>query len=262
MIDLFRPARSAGFGVVFAMAGLVAPALPASAQTAFTPPQREAIEGIIKDYLIRHPEVLQEAIGELEKRQAEAQRKAQQAALDETRAVLTTSVHGNVVGNPSGDVTLIEFFDYNCGYCKRALSDVRTLVKGDAKLKVILRDLPVLGPDSVEATRVALAAKQQLAGERLFEFHSRLLETRGKVGAERGLALAKEMGLDVARLQRDMTGPEVRAAMAENADLGEKLALTGTPAFIVGNEVISGAVGVEPLRQAIAMTRKCGNATC
>ena len=242
-----------------ASAGL---ARPAPAQSLFSEPQKTEIQSIIRQYLVQNPEVLQEAIAELEKRQQEGARKAQQAALAETREALMASPHGTVVGNPSGDVTLVEFFDYNCGYCKRALSDLRTLTKSDGNLRVVLKDFPVLGPDSVEATKVALAVKQQISGDKLFEYHSRLLETRGRVGGERALALAKEMGLDLSRLQKDIAGAEVRAAMSENAVLGEKLNLTGTPAFVVGDEVISGAVGVEPLRQAIAMTRKCGRAAC
>ncbi len=258
------PSRLRGLKpAVAAMAWLACLAAPAIGQpAAFTSEQRDAIEQVVKQYLVRNPEVLQEAIAELEKRQADAQRKAQAAALAETRGALMTSPHGNVFGNPAGDVTLVEFFDYNCGYCKRALADIRALIKSDAKLKVVLKDLPVLGPESVEATRVALAVKQQSSGDKLFEYHSRLLETRGRVGGEQALKLAREMGFDMARLQRDLGGPEVKAAMAENSELGEKLALTGTPAFVIGDEVISGAVGVEPLRQAIAMTRKCGRAVC
>lgn len=235
---------------------------PAGAQTAFTPDQRTAIEGIIRDYLLKNPEVLQEAIGELEKRQAEAQRKAQAAALAEVRDDVVAAKHGVVVGNPQGDATLVEFFDYNCGYCKRALSDLRGLMKADPKLRVVLRDLPVLGPDSVEASRIAIAAKAQLSGDKAFEYHSRLLESRGRVGGEQALALAKSMGLDMPRLQRDLENAEIRATIAANTRLAERLGMTGTPAYVVGNEVISGAVGIEPLRQAIETARKCGNANC
>lgn len=246
-------------GQTFLAAALLASALaahPAGAQTSLNPAQRSEIEQIVKQYLVRNPEVLQEAIAELEKRNQESAKRAQQAVLSQANDVLFNSPHGNVFGNPAGDVTLVEFFDYNCGYCKRALADVRALIKADPKLKVVLKDLPVLGPDSVEASRVAIAAKQQISGDKLFEYHSRLLETRGRVGSERALSLAKEMGLDMARLQRDLGGDVVKAAIAENADLGEKLALTGTPAFVVGSEVISGAVGVEALSQSIALARK------
>jgi protein-disulfide isomerase len=209
-----------------------------------------------------NPQVIGEALAELEKRQEAAQRLSQETALREQRDVLLSSPHGNLVGNPKGDVTIVEFFDYNCGYCKRALADLRTLAKSDPKLRIVLKDLPVLGPESVEASRVGLAAKLQISGDKLFEYHSRLLESRGRINGERAISLAREMGLDVARLQRDLDGPEVRAALQENSTLGQKLGLTGTPAFVIGDEVISGAVGVEPLRQAVTAMRSCGRAAC
>ena len=138
----------------------------ATAQTpTFSDPQRQAIGEIVREYLMKNPEVLTEVIAELEKRQAEAQQCIQSGALKETHESLLNSPHSLVVGNPSGDVTLVEFFDYNCGYCKKALSDVRTLAKSDPKLRIVLKDFPVLGPDSVEASRVGLAVKNQLQGE-------------------------------------------------------------------------------------------------
>ncbi|KMO30323.1 DSBA oxidoreductase [Methylobacterium tarhaniae] len=258
-----------------ALAGLVAAAAPTRAQSPTTTPaapapaaapmsdaQRQAIEGVVRDYLLKNPEILQEAMTELEKRQQEAQKVAQASALKETRDTLHNSPHGFVAGNPNGDVTLVEFFDYNCGYCKRALTDIQTLIKGDPKLKVVLRDFPVLGPDSLEASKVALAAKQQLKGDKLFDYHIRLLESRGRVNGERAIAVAKEMGLDVAKLQKDMQAPDIQAALQENVGLGDKLGLSGTPAFIIGDEIIPGAVGVEPIRKTVAGMRQCGHATC
>ena len=247
-----------------ALAGLMMAAAPlAQAQAPqFSPEQRRAIGEVVKEYLLQNPEVLQEAIVELERRQQDAQKVAQASALKDSREALVNSPHGNLVGNPQGDVTLVEFFDYNCGYCKRALSDLRTLMKADPKLRVVLKDFPVLGPESVESARVALAVKQQLKGDKLFDYHVKLMETRGRVNGERALALAKEMGLDMARLQKDMEAPEIRAALQENVGLGDKLGLSGTPAFIVGDEIIAGAVGVEPLKQVVASVRKCGKASC
>jgi len=139
---------------------------------------------------------------------------------------------------------------------------VQSLVKSDSKLRVVLKDFPVLGPDSVEASRVALAARKQLQGEKLFDYHMKVMDTRGRVNGERALAVAKELGLDVARLQKDMESPEVRSALQENMGLGDKLGLTGTPAFIIGDEIIPGAVGVEPLKQVVANVRQCGKANC
>jgi protein-disulfide isomerase len=244
--------------------GALAFAPLAAAQTAspFNEQQRQAIGEIVRDYLLKNPELLQEVMGELEKRQAEQQQVAQASALKENRQTLLNAPHSIVGGNPQGDVTLIEFFDYNCGYCKKALADVRALAKADPKLRLVIKDFPVLGPDSVEASQVSLAVKNQIDGEKLFDYHVRLLESRGRVNGERALAVAKEMGLDTARIQKDMQAPEIRAALQENVGLGDKLGLTGTPAFIVGDEVISGAVGVEPLKQVVASVRKCGKATC
>jgi protein-disulfide isomerase len=246
--------------IALAAAGFIA--LPALAQTPAPTLPRAEIEGIVRDYLLKNPEVLQEAMAELERRQQESQKQAQAAALKDSREALLNSRHGVSIGNPAGDVTMVEFFDYNCGFCKRALGDLRTLIKADPKLRIVLKDFPVLGPDSVEASRVALAAKQQLKGDKLFEYHAKVLESRGRVNGERAMAVAKEMGLDMARLQRDMGGEEVAAAIAENASLGDKLGLSGTPAYVIGDEIVPGAVGAEPLRKTIAGVRQCGKAAC
>jgi protein-disulfide isomerase len=189
-----------------AAAACLSPAL-AVAQPAFTDTQRQAIGEIVKDYLVKNPEVLQEAMAELERRQTEGQKAAQASALRDSRETLLNSPRDIVAGNPTGDVTLVEFFDYNCGYCKRALADVRSLVKADPKLRVVLKDFPVLGPESLEASRVSLAAKQQIKGEKLFDFHSRVMETRGRVNGERALAVARRWASTSRKLQKDMEGP-------------------------------------------------------
>ncbi|HEX2137520.1 MAG TPA: DsbA family protein [Microvirga sp.] len=257
-VSLVSSLRAAAlFGVLAA-----APAAVAQPASPFTEQQKQAIREVVKDYLLSNPELLQEIMAELEKRQAEQQRVAQATALRESRQTLLNAPHSIVAGNPQGDVTLVEFFDYNCGYCKRALADVRALAKGDPKLRIVLKDFPVLGPDSVEASRVSVAVKNQLQGDKLFDYHAKVMETRGRVNGERALAVAKEMGVDMARLQKDMDGPEVRSALQENVGLADKLGLTGTPAFIVGDEIIPGAVGHDPLKQVVASVRKCGKATC
>jgi protein-disulfide isomerase len=235
----------------------------ASPQTpAFDDRQRQAIGEIVRDYLVKNPEVLQEALAELERRTEEAQKAAQADALQIEWEKLHNSGRDYVIGNPRGDVTLVEFLDYNCGYCKKAVGDIKVLVKSDPKLRVVLKDFPVLGPGSVEASRVALAAKPQLKDDKLYEYHTRLMDVRGPVNGERAKTLAREMGLDMARLERDLAGGEGTAAIQENVALGDKLGLTGTPAFIIGEEIIPGAVGVEPLRRSVVNMRSCGKATC
>jgi len=250
-------------GQAVALLGTLVMAPAAMAQSAvFTDQQKQVIGEIVKDYLIKNPEVLTEVIAELEKRQSEAQQVAQAGAVKETRQSLLNASHSYVVGNPSGDVTLVEFFDYNCGYCKKALADVQTLMKSDPKLRVVLKDFPVLGPDSVEASRVALAVKNQLQGQKLLDYHVKVMDTRGRVNGERAMTVAKEMGVDTGRLQKDIESAEIRNALQENMALGDKLSLSGTPAFIVGETVIPGAVGLEPLKQLVNNVRQCGKANC
>lgn len=255
--------RSSQLARAALLAGLaLLPAFALAQMPSFDGPQRQAIEQIIREYLVKNPEVLQEAIAELERRQQESQKLAQRSAVQEMRDTIAASYGSTVVANPAGDATLVEFFDYNCGYCKRALADLRTLIKADPKLRVVLKDFPVLGPESLEASRVALAVKQQFKGEKLFDYHAKLMETRGRINGERAIAVAREMGADIARLQKDAESDEVKRAIQENVALADRLGLTGTPAFIVGEDVVSGAVGVEPLRKAIASVRQCGQATC
>lgn len=248
--------------LVLGLSGAQAQTTPQGAPAVFNDGQRQAIEAIIKDYLVKNPDVLQEAIAEGERRAQETQKLAQGAALKESREALVNSPHSVVAGNPTGDVTLVEFFDYNCGYCRKALGDIQALIKSDPKLRVVLKDFPVLGAESLEASKLSLAAKQQLKGDKLFEFHVKLLESKGRVNGEKAMAVAKEMGLDTARLAKDAQGAEVKAALAENVGLGDKLGLSGTPAFIIGDEIIPGAVGLDPIRKTIADVRQCGHASC
>lgn len=247
-----------------AIAATLATAMPAHAddKPVFTDQQKAAIGALVRDYLVKNPEAIQEALTELEARQKEAEKVATRKALGDVQAALINSPRNIVLGNPTGDVTLVEFFDYNCGYCKRSLADIRELIKSDPKLRVVIRDFPVLGPDSVEASFVAVAARNQLKGDKYFEFHQKLMESKGRVGKDRALAVAKDLGLDTAKLQKDMESPETRAAVEETMKIGDSLKLQGTPAFIVGDEIVFGSVGLDPLRNSVNAVRQCGKATC
>src|SRR5918911_4687218 len=186
-----------------------AAALPARAES-FSATQRSEIEGIIKDYLMKHPEVLQEVIAEAERRQEQEQAEKHKGAVKENAQLLFSSPRQVTLGNPQGDVTFVEFFDYNCGYCKRAMTDMLTLMEKDPKLKVVLKEFPVLGPGSVDAARVAVAVRMQdKGGKKYLEFHQKLLGGRGQVDKARALAVAKDIGLDMARLDKDMKSEEV-----------------------------------------------------
>jgi protein-disulfide isomerase len=233
-------------------------AVPAHAQ-GFTDAQRDEIGRIVKDYLIAHPEVLQDAISELEKRQTVAETEKQVAGVREHKEVLFNSTHQVTLGNPQGDVTLVEFFDYNCGYCKRALNDMLTLLKTDPKLKIVLKEFPVLGPGSKEAAEVAVAARMQdKTGKKYLEFHQKLLGARGPADKAHALAAAKDAGFDMARLEKDMASEEVKATLAESLRVAEAIGLNGTPSYVIGSDVVIGAQGYDVLKEKVAAARKQG----
>ncbi|MCW5682282.1 MAG: DsbA family protein [Xanthobacteraceae bacterium] len=231
----------------------------ASAQT--SPAQKEEFEKIIREYLLKNPEVIQEAIVELRKRQEQAEIKARSEALKTQRETLFNSPRGIVIGNPKGNVTLVEFFDYNCGYCKKALGDVNELLKNDPNIKIVLKELPILSEGSEEAARVAVAVRLQDPSKYL-AFHRALLGGRGEANLQRALAAAQQAGLDVERIKKDLTNPEVEATLKENAALAQALAISGTPTYVLGDQLIPGALPYNRLVVAIAAVRKCGKVEC
>jgi protein-disulfide isomerase len=197
---------------------------------------------------------------ELEKRQTAAQAEKHKAAVKAHAKALFSSPDQVTLGNPKGNVTFVEFFDYNCGYCKRAMSDMLTLLKTDPKLKVVLKEFPVLGPGSVEAAKVAVAVRMQ-APKKYLEFHTKLLGGRGHADGARALAIAKEVGLDMARLEKDMKSPEIQKTLQKDFKLAEALGLNGTPSYVIGDNVIVGAIGLKGLQEKIN-TARCGKETC
>ena len=243
-------------------AALMASALMQSASAAeFSSTQKDEIGSIVREYLIAHPEVLQEAMAALDKRQQAAEAEKHQAAVKDNAKALFSSPNQVTLGNPKGDVTFVEFFDYNCGYCKHAMGDMLALLK-DPNLKVVLKEFPVLGPGSVEAAQVAVAVRMQdPTGQKYLDFHQKLLGGRGQADKAHALAAAKEAGLDMARLEKDMASPEVKTTLTENFKLAETLGMNGTPSYVIGNDVVVGAVGLDALRQKVSMAR-CGKATC
>jgi protein-disulfide isomerase len=240
---------------------IVAAPQAASAQT-FSDGQRGEIETIVKNYLIAHPEVLEEAMNELNKRQAADEAAKHEASITENSQAIFNSPRNVTLGNKSGDVTFVEFFDYNCGYCKRAMTDMMDLMKADPKLKVVLKEFPVLSEGSVEAAKVAVAVRMQdPGGAKYLDFHQKLLGGRGAADKARALAVAKDAGLDVARIEKDMASPEVKATIEENFKLAESMGMNGTPSYVIGKQVVVGAIGLDGLKEKIGVAR-CGKATC
>ncbi|QWG21437.1 DsbA family protein [Bradyrhizobium sediminis] len=245
---------------LFALALCGAP--PAATAQSFSDIQRKDIEVIVRNYLLAHPEVLEEAMTELSKRQSAAEAEKHQAGVTKNAEAIFNSPRDVTVGNKAGDVTMVEFFDYNCPYCKRAMTDMMALMKSDPKLKVVLKEFPVLGPSSVEAAQVGIAVHMQDAsGKKYLDFHQKLLNGRGQVDKARAMAAAKEVGVDMARLEKDLASPEVRATLEQNFKLAEAMGMNGTPSYVIGKQVVIGAVGVENLKEKIGIAR-CGKATC
>ena len=232
---------------LFALALCGAP-MSASAQS-FNDTQRGDIEKIVREYLIAHPEVLEEAMNELSKRQAAAEAAKHASGVADNADAIFNSPRNVTVGNKDGDVTFVEFFDYNCGYCKRAMLDMMELMKGDPKLKVVLKEFPVLSAGSVEAAQVGVAVRMQdPTGKKYLDFHQKLLTGRGAADKARAMAVAKEVGLDMAKLEKDLSSAEVRNTLEENFKLAEAMGMNGTPSYVIGKQVVIGAVGVESLR--------------
>src|SRR5262245_21858439 len=221
-------------------ATLIAIGLPSAIRAdEFSTSQRSEIERIIRNYIITHPEVLQEAMAELEKRQAALEAEKHKNAVKQNAAALFSSPHQVVLGNPSGNVTFVEFFDYNCGYCKRALDDMLTLLERDPNLKIVLKEFPVLGPGSVEAARVAVAVHMQdKSGKKYLEFHKELIGGRGQADRAHALAVAKDIGMDLPRIEKDINGPEVQASLEESMRLADALGLNGTPSEVIDENAV------------------------
>ena len=256
-----RAAVAVLLGATFAF-GAAFCAAPARAAGEFTAEQKTGIEKIVHDYLLSNPEIIKDAIEELEKRQKVAEAASREKVVNEENDKLVNSSNQAVVGNPNGDVTLVEFFDYNCGYCKQSLAAVAKLIEGDPKLRVVLKDFPILGPDSVETAQIATALRYQFKDAKFWEFHKKLLSTRGHIGKAQALAAAKEVGADMAQLEKDLARPEISASLKEVATLAEELHFDGTPAWVVGKEAFVGGVPYAQIKNRIDNMRKCGKTAC
>jgi protein-disulfide isomerase len=259
---VYRQGGSRGVSLaVLALAFLALAFSPARAES-FSAGQKAEIEAIIKDYLLQKPEILREAIGVLEAREKAAEAKAREKVISDPSGALFGAANQAVVGNPRGKITLIEFFDYNCGYCKRALSDLARLMKDNPDLRVVLRDFPILSPGSIEAAKISNAFLRQFQGEKFWEFHQKLLSLRGPVGKAEALAVAKGLGADMDKLAKDAAAPGLTTGIEESAKLAKSLQVTGTPTFVIGEDVVVGAVGYDELEAKVANIKKCGKAIC
>lgn len=235
---------------------LVGAALSASAFAAqFSDEQKTELGEVIKNYLLEHPEVIRDALQELEKRQVQADVAAQAAAIRENATQIFRHKGDLVAGNPEGKITMVEFFDYNCGYCKRAFPDVLKMIESDPDLRIVLKEFPILGAGSVYAAQAALASRKQ---NKYWEFHVALLSHDGHIDEAAVDEVAKSAGLDLDRLKQDMKAQDVQDTIATNLKLSEALRVQGTPAFIVDQTFIPGAIGFDGLTAAVKKVRDAG----
>jgi protein-disulfide isomerase len=246
----------------FALAAAIVLSVPALAAGEFTNDQKEQLGKFIHDYLISHPEIIKDSVEELDRREKVAETADREKTVSSEAGKLFRSPNQAVVGNPDGDVTVVEFFDYNCGYCKQSLANITKLIENDPKLRVILKDFAILGPDSIEVAEVATAARQQLKGPKFWEFHKKLLGLRGHIGKAQAVAVAKELGADTDQLEKDIKSPATRATLAEVETLAEKLHFSGTPSWVIGQDAYVGGLSYPDMKAKVDNVRKCGKAVC
>ena len=235
----------------FIYAALVAATatLPACAQEKpaqpFTDSERAAIEAIVRDYILEHPEILPQAFEEL-------QRRMTAQAVEANRNALYNDPMSPVVGNPQGNVTIVEFLDYTCGYCKASAPGLQKLLATDKNVRVIFKDIPILGEVAQYAAKAALAAQKQ---GKYLSFHDALYAHNGRLSEDAILEVAQKVGLDTAKLKEDMNKPEITAAIGRNLKLANELGLRGTPAFIINGHLIPRAMSYEMLQGCVAEAR-------
>jgi protein-disulfide isomerase len=237
------------------------PAASAAEAGAFDATQKRAIEAIIKNYLLQNPEVMLDVQTALEEKMEKLQAEKTKVALSANAADVFRDPNAPIAGNVSGDVPVVEFFDYNCGYCKRAFPDLAKLVETDPKVKLILRELPILSKGSEEASRVALAARLQ---GKYWEVHKALISLKGEANEQSALRVAEKLGLDMTRLKKDMNSQEVTEEITRVRELAQKMGIQGTPHFLVGDRAIPGAPTnlLDQLEQHVTALRKEGCAVC
>lgn len=236
----------------------------------------DELGALVRDYVIKHPDIFRDVLVDAMKNQPAVATTAAPAsvapvspppaAIDPAAAIKTNtaallrSAHQVTLGNPNGDVTMVEFFDYNCGFCRGALPAMLALLNDDPKLRIVLKEWPILGPGSVDAAHVAVAVRMQdPGGKKYLAFHRKLLGDPGPADKDKALAAAAGAGLDMVRLKRDMESDEPLVTIDEDSDLARALGINGTPGYVIGDTVVPGAVGLAALKDYIAKTRVRAN---
>jgi protein-disulfide isomerase len=229
----------------------VLPFAPVSAQSAEGFDEAE-IKQLVLEAIRENPEIVREAIAILQERDAAEEAARAEQTLSQRGDELRDDPNAPVLGNLEGDVTLVEFFDYNCGYCRRVFSNVKSLMAGDDNIRLVMREWPILGEESVFAARAALASRAQ---GKYAEFHNALMSNNGRATQASVMAIATDLGMDAEQLRADMETPEIDAHIALSHQLAQALGINGTPAFVIGDTLVPGAIELEQMQELVAEER-------
>ena len=243
---------AAAFAVAFALAAF-SPAFAEGDKPALSPEQEKRVKELVKEYILANPEIILEAVQTLRRKQEEAQKKAAEDALKTRRVELQGATDLPVAGNVKGDVTIVEFMDYRCGYCKGVKPTIDEVLRADGKIRLVIKEFPILGPASKTASMAAIAAHKQ---GKYLAYHNALMAYPNNLTDEVIFALARQVGLDVVKLKADMGSPEVQALIEKTHKLAQDLGINGTPGFIIGDQIIPGAVSADELKKKISEARQ------
>ncbi|MFV0513955.1 MAG: DsbA family protein [Jhaorihella sp.] len=247
MMRLITPA-------VMAMALLAGPAR-ALDLTSMTETERAAFGAEVRAYLLENPEIIMEAVSLLEQRQAMAEAAADTALIAENADALFDDGHSWVGGNPDGDITLVEFMDYRCGYCRKAAPEVEALLKSDGNIRLIVKEFPILGEASLVASQFALATKT-VAGDAAYrQVHDALIAFKGEIDEVALRRLAEGLGLPADAIMAQMDSAEISRILTENHDLARRLNISGTPTFVLGSEMLRGYLPADRMAQMVEQLR-------
>ncbi len=222
---------------------------------------KEEVGPLVREYLLANPELIEEVQQVLQAKRDEEAQKLALAAIDENREAIFNTPEDMVIGNPNGDITLVEFFDYNCGFCKRAMEDVVKILEADNNVRVVLKEFPILGPDSLAAHQVSMAFRK-LAPEQYGDYHMALLGADVRATEALAIELALEYGVEEEALRAGIADPAIGDSIRKAYTLADALGISGTPSFVIGDETVFGAVGSDTLLAKINNMRQCQSTVC
>lgn len=226
---------------------------------AFSDSQKDEVRALVRDTLVTNPEILEEVSVALERKQADEEDEKRKDTIVSQKDLIFSSAADHAAGNPAGDVTVVEFFDYNCPYCKRALGDLNALIESDPGVKIVFKEFPVLSEESYDAALIGVAMQRQGL---YLPFHEKLLTHQGRAGKPAAMQIAQELGADMAKLEADIADPEVVETIRQTHSLADSLGINGTPAYVIGDQVVVGLAPLAELQAQIRSVRENGCKVC